>query len=352
MRRSFLFLFCLTTLIALAEETPYSLAPGMDGHVLIHNRILAKVHGKTISVMDLVKKMDVFLSENYPQIATSPPARFQFYTTQWKKILSEMVDAELMIADAEKIELKVTDAEVRERLYERFGPNVMKNLDKLSMTYDEARKMVWTDMVAQRMTWHRINSKALQRINPIDVREAYQGFVSKNPPGEEWKYEVLSIRGKDKELSSKAASSAANLIAQTQAGLKGAADKIKDLAQNPSDLVISVSEVLTASDREISLAHKAALTTLKPGEYSQPISQINRFNNEVVDRIFHLIDHTKKDTPAFTSMAEQLREELLQKEAGAIREEYSKKIRRHFGYDEKHMVEAIPENFEPFTFIE
>ena len=89
-------------------------------HLVVNNRILAKVNDKTISVLDVMKKMDVFLTRYYPHLSDSTTARYQYFSSQWKDVLSQMIDNELMLADAEKLELKVTDAEVRETIIERL----------------------------------------------------------------------------------------------------------------------------------------------------------------------------------------------------------------------------------------
>ena len=104
-----------------------------------------------------------------------------------------------MIADAEKLEVKVTDAEVREEILNRFGPNIMPNLDKLGVTYEEAAKMIHEEMIMQRMIWFRVNSKALAKSTRQDVKEAYKQYCDKNPELEEWQYQVLSIRSPDKD---------------------------------------------------------------------------------------------------------------------------------------------------------
>src|SRR5690349_12572308 len=119
--------------------------------IVIYNRILAKVNGKSISVIDVMKKMDLFLQRYYPEHAQSKMARFQYYSKQWRDTLSQMIDQELMLADAEHLELKVTDAEVREEVLGRFGPNIMSTLDSIGMTYDEARTQIYNEMVVHRI---------------------------------------------------------------------------------------------------------------------------------------------------------------------------------------------------------
>src|SRR5579871_780542 len=143
----FLLALCSSALL-LGDESISPIAEFQEPQELVvYNRILAKVNDKTISVIDVMKKMDLFLQKYYPQFAGSKAARYQFYSSQWRETLTQMIDQELMIADAEKLEVKVTDAEVREELLNRFGPNIMTVLDGLGVTYDEARKMIHNEML-------------------------------------------------------------------------------------------------------------------------------------------------------------------------------------------------------------
>ena len=165
-----------------------------DQKIAVQNSILAQVNGKTISMMDVKKKMDMVFHQNYPQLASSNQARFQFYEVSWRHVLMELIDNELIIADATDKEIKLTDGEIREVVEERFGPNVMQTLDKIGITYDETWKMVKNELLAQRMSWFFITSKAMNTVTPQDIRQAYRHYVDKNPSYSEWKYRVISIR--------------------------------------------------------------------------------------------------------------------------------------------------------------
>ena len=111
-----------------------------DQKIAIQNTILSKVNGKTISMMDVKKRMDMLFHQSYPQHVHSNTARVQFYEASWRHILMDMVDNELIISDANDKEIKVTDGEVREVMEERFGPNVMQTLDKIGLTYEKPGK--------------------------------------------------------------------------------------------------------------------------------------------------------------------------------------------------------------------
>jgi hypothetical protein len=328
------------------EPDPYS-APAMEEphELIIYNRILAKVNDKTISVMDVMKKMDLFLQKYYPQFAHSKLARYQFYSSQWREYLTQMIDQELMIADAEKLEIKVTDAEVREELLTRFGPNIMKVLDNIGLTYDETRKMIHDEMLVQKMVWFRVNSKALNKINSSHIKAAYKQFCEKNPELEEWQYQVLSIRSKDKEASAALAAQAFEIL-QTKQDLTTITDQLKTTENSIS---ISLSPEMQADERSISSSHKEVLKTLSENSFSAPISQVSRVDNSVVFRIFYLKKHTKKGIPPFEKMADQLKEQLLQEAASKENSQYISKLRDRLGYDERHMAETVPKDFQPFA---
>lgn len=335
--------FCCLAPI-LAEESPPPIFEHEESQELIvYNRILAKVNDKTISVIDVMKKMDLFLQKFYPQFVGSKMARFQFYSSQWKEYLTQMIDQELMLADAEKLEIKITDAEVREEILTRFGPNIMPALDALGLTYEETRKMIQEEMLVQRMIWFRVNSKALGKVKSVDIKEAYRQFCEKNPELEEWLYQVLSVRSPDKESSALIAARAFELL-QSKFELSTICDQLKD-----ETITVTLSPEMRADEKSVSSQHKEVLKTLSENAFSTPIAQVSRVDNSTVYRIFYLKKHSKKIIPPFEKMAEQIKEQLLQEAAIKENTQYLAKLRERLGYDEKHMTETLPKDFQPFA---
>lgn len=318
-------------------------------HLIVNNRILAKVNEKTISVLDVMKKMEVFLNRYYPEYASSLPARHQYFSSQWRSTLIQMIDNELMLQDAEKLELKVSDSEVREAVIERFGPNIMASLDQLQMSYEEARKMVHTDIIADKMTWYRINSKAMQAVNPQDIKQAYQSYLIKNPEKEEWVYEVVSIRTKSEEAGKLFAEKTHGLLKTAGRSFQELVQELKEECGPESDLSISLSEEFKTDTKTISDAHKQGLLSLVVNSISEPIRQVSRADQSIVYRIFHLKNHAKIPPLPFSKVSEKLREELLNLAAGKESKLYLEKIREKFGYDSQAIQENIPADFQPFV---
>ena len=117
----------------------------------INNRVLASVNGNVISVIDVKKKMDMIMYQSYPQYLGVAEARYEFYNSHWKEVLSDLIDRELMIADSEEKGFPISSGDVREELEEIFGPDVMFNLDNAGLTLDEAWQMVKADIIIRRM---------------------------------------------------------------------------------------------------------------------------------------------------------------------------------------------------------
>lgn len=334
----------LSLLLVTFHLSLFSLQP--EGFI-VNNRILIKVNGKTISVLDVMKKMNVSLNEYFPQYANSPEARYEFFSTQWKHVLAQMIDHELILADAEKMEITVKDAEVRERLQERFGPNVVINLENLGITFEEAKKMVETEMLVQRVTWYRINSKAFLRINPKDIKGAYQEYCANNIPQDEWKYQSLSIRSADPKEAELLSEKAYSLLQQGKAGLAAVADDLKAEKLSP-DTSITVSQELCVAEKDLSESHRTVLASLEEGTYSLPLEQQSR-DNQSLKRIFQLKEHTRNTTPTFNALSEQLENTLIDNAIAEETASYIFKLRKRLGFDIEQIYE-IPESFQPFIF--
>lgn len=332
MKKTFLFLFATFSLFANSF-----LEYGSSQKIAVQNAILAKVNGKTISMMDVKKKMDLAIHQNYPQLIDSNPGRFQFYERSWKQVLREMIDQELIISDALDKEIKLSDGDVREVMEERFGPNVMQTLDKIGLTYDETWKMVRNELIVQRMTWWFIQSKAVGSVTPQDIRQAYRLYLEENPPYAEWKYQVISIRmdqGDDilvKKIYDK--------LTETSS-----TEALKEFEQEEG-IAISVSKEFVAKSQDLSETHKAALEDLVFGDFSQPSFQIGK-DKKATYRIFYLIDKTDYPAPQFEAISGQLKNGLIQEAIAQESDVYLNKLRKFYGFAGP---QAISDDLHPFS---
>ena len=73
--------------------------------------------------------------------------------------------------------------------------------------------------------------------------------------------------------------------------------------------------------------------------------QVSRVDNKTLHRIFYLSDYNKNEMPTFEEMANSLKEELLEKAVVEESENYYKKLRKKFNFEEN----LLPEDFQPFS---
>jgi hypothetical protein len=342
MRLISIFLAFASTLIA--EIDLFHLQENPE--ISIHNTLLTKVNGRTISAIDVMKKMDIILHQKYPQYADSPQARYQFYVTNWRPVLMEMIDTELIISDAQDKEIALTDGDVREEMESRFGPNVLSTLEKIGLTFNDAWKMTKNDLIVQRMTWFFIHSRAMGSVTPQLLRDAYHKYVAQNPSFQEWVYRVISVRCETdssisdvQKLSDSLAKNSQNLQSDTW---------VKEWEALHPDCKIQFSQEYIAKDIELSESYRSVLAALLPGSYSQPICQTSRSDNKAVYRIFHLVQKSSHSTPSFETMKMQIKNELLQKAVVKESEIYIQKLRKHYGFDLKYLQETMPDDLQPF----
>jgi len=351
MKKKFLVLSAglqLITASIFAKNEPFLFAPTTTAQLTINNRILAKVNGKAISVIDVMKKMDLLFYKEFPEYTTSLPARHQFYQANWKHVLNELIEKELIIADSEECKLQVTNGDVRQEMEALFGPNIIANLDKVGLTYDEAFKMLHGDIIIRRMLYLRANVKAMQLVTPRMIRDTYEEYAKKNIRPAEWLYYVISIRSEDPTQAAETANYAYHLLTQEGMPVSDIADKIKKQEALSKGVSFNVSEEYRHQEKDISSAYKASLLPLDKGSYSQPIAQKSRSDKSTVFRIFYLKDKTEGGIIPFKEVENELKEFLLSQAAAKESSAYILKLRQHFDVQDSHLKEMVSDDFQPF----
>ncbi|NGX62121.1 MAG: hypothetical protein K940chlam9_01615 [Chlamydiae bacterium] len=306
-----------------------------EGDLVIHNRVLLKVNGKPISVLDVARKMDLLFYRQYPDLRSSSTARYQFYMSAWKQILQNVIDDQLILADAVEKQVTVSDGEVREEMEHLFGPDVVHTVDSLGMNMDEAFELVKTDLTVQRMIMGMVRSKAIAEVYPKSIRKRYEQMLEKNPPQDLWVYQVLSIRGEEHE---KVADKAHALIAQETIPFEEIISHLQG-----ERIELNLSEEYRRNEEEIALSHKAVLETLSAGLASAPVSQ------EKVSRIFCLKGHLLGEAPPLREVEVRLKGELTQEAMERVNGEYREKLREQYGVTTAYLNSLLPENFRPFV---
>lgn len=316
--------------------------------IVVNNRVLAKVNGKAISVLDIMKKMDVLFYQNFPEYTSSNIARFQFYQANWKKVLSDLVDKELILADAEENKLQVSAGDVRQDMEQFFGPNVHATLDKIGISFEEAWKSVHSDIVLKRMIAVRTNGKAMKQVTPQAIREYYEQFAKENIRPETWNYFVVTIREKDKKRGAEAAQIVYQWLANEHVSLENIEEKAKSLESTYPFAKISTSAEFNLPVMEMSPAYKEILSKLTPGTYSQPAKQKSRTDSSSVHRIFYLKGTHSGGPIPFNEVVNKIKDKLFGEAMEKEMTVYLKRLRKHFDVQESHLDEMVSGGYEPF----
>lgn len=316
--------------------------------LFINNRPLAKINGKVITLTDVIKQMDLFLFDYNPDLKLESGEKHQFYMSRWQNTLDELIGNELVLLDAEKKEIKVADGDVREELGARFGPNVMSSLDKVNLSYEEARTMIRSELTVQQLIGMKVHAKAFQMVTPKVIKSAYKDYVEKNPPEETLSYQILSIRGKDQKTCEELGQTVYNLLYAEKLSLDEAMSTVSSKEQ---DCTITVSEEFKGDSSKLSTRYYDILKPLMPNGFSEPVSQISRVNNEIVVRLFYLKDKDIALPSNFQDMHDPIKNELLYKTSAEEKDVYINLLKKQFGYDYFDPKFDLPKDYHPFLLL-
>ncbi len=353
MKQKLLFLSILLFSIFSTIEVKTELSlldPSQDIHIAVNNRILAKVNGKAISVIDVMKKMDMLFYRQFPQYTSSVPARFQFYQANWKPTLNEIIDKELILVDADELKITVSQGDVRQEMETLFGPNIIINLDKAGLTFDEAYKMVQDEMTIRRMLHFRVQLQAINEVTPQRVRSYYDSVARDNIRDNEWIFYVVTIRQRDTNKAAETANVVYHMLADDKVPLNELMAKMDELKIPDGQREgVSISEEFKTKEKELSDGFKKILTTLNSGSYSMPIIQKSRSDNSSVFRIFYLQSMKPGGVVPFAELESKIRAKLINEAIDEGTEAYFKKQRAHFDVQDKQIQELLSSDFQPFV---
>ncbi len=347
--RWLLLLVLLCSATCWGADLPLMAVPEDHREIVVNNRILAKVNGKPITVVDVMKKLDVIFYRQFPQYAVSAQARHQFYLINWKQVLSDLIDSELIMADAKECKIEITRGEIRSDLEQQFGPQIMANLDKIGISFDEAWALMKAELLIRRMMALRVQLRAQQKASPSLVRATYEKFKESNRRPTEWIYQLITIRHPNSAKGDAAAHFLRNLLVENQIPLAEVIEKSKTFAEIDGETNITLSEDLKHNDKEISEAYRQILDPLEAGAYSEPMAQESRVNRGTVHRIFFLRERIEGGDTPFEEIQAELKGRLVSMAIQKDTEKYLTGLRQRFGIKDEQLQSMIPEGFEPFV---
>lgn len=307
--------------------------------IIVNNRVLTTVNGKPITVIDVMKRMDLLFLKQFPEYTSSVSARHQFYQANWKRILSELIDKELILADAKEAKMEVANGDVRQEMEELFGPNIILNLDKIGLSLDEATKIVAGDILIRRMIFLKVTAKAMGKVTPQLLRDHYENYAKNNAKPTVLTYQMLTLRHPDPQQGKVLAEKIHNELSENKIPL----EKLKEQYN-----YLSLSAVVTQTEKEIAPQNKDILLKLKQGEVS-PLTQQTSRDEKIVWRLFTVLGREEGSKPTYQAAEPSMKEELLDVAMSLEQKDYLNRLRRHFAVKEGQLQQMIPDEFTPFS---
>lgn len=351
-------LICLSLFFSVCSSLPAILNDALlpsnqqqaEPKIFIHNRILARINGKPISTFDLMKKMDLAFYRQYPQYTSSIIARAQYYDMSWKYVLEDFIDKELILADAEESKIEVSQGDVRQEMEASFGPNIIANLDKAGITFEEASKIMREEIIIRRMISGRVHSKALRQVTPIKVQQAYEEFIQdpENARLTQWAYRIVTIKDRTLPKSEETANKAYQLLLEG-IPLDQISSQLKERNLLGRKSKVTVSDIVKHNEREISKDYREVLSYLEAGMYSQPFAHKSRVNNSTVYRILCVEEKIPGGILSFKETEEKLKEKLLDQVVDQETNDYLQKLRQHYHIRQKELDAYLPADYQPFV---
>lgn len=345
MKKVLLFVFGLFVTCSLFADT----SEGSRRRITVNNRVLASVNGKVISVIDVKKKMDMILYQNYPQYMDVPEAKYEFYTSHWREVLNDIIDRELMIADAEEKGFPISSGDVREELEEVFGPDVMLNLDNAGLTLDEAWGLVKADIIIRRMLYYQVRMRVAPQITPNEIRKAYEERVKTLGEQKECVWRCLTLKSSDTASMTAYAEKVQALLTDQQVSLDTLQEELEKRAMTAPEIQLLISQPFRQKQSELSSALQELLLTMQEGTYSSPQLQSSRSDPKPVVRIYYVQEIKAEKVPSLQEMEPELREEITQELTTKKTVIYLDDLRRHFHLSKEQIEKELPVNFQPFV---
>lgn len=318
--------------------------------IVVNNRPLVKIHGKIITVLDVKKKMDLFLQENHPEALASTTLCYQYYVQNWRHTLQEAINIELMKMEAEELEYKIPDGDISQEMDRRWGPNVLNTIDKYGLTLDEARSIAYDDHLARILSWYRVWARTNQLISPDAIKKAYEDHVASIQLNDGLGYQILTVRGGDTKDTETASKDVHNyLVAHPESKFSDVVAAVEGTL--PAGVSLSVSQTYESKTKDLSREYASILERLPVKAFSDPVQLVSRVDGSTSFRIFQLMDVIKSEPPKFEDLADALKGRLFEEIGSKQREEYLLKLRKRFYCEDLVVSKLFPASYQPFSVI-
>lgn len=309
--------------------------------IVIENRVLATVRDQTITVVDVVKKLDMIFRQQFPQYRHVPEARYEFYRANWRRVFEELVDRQLIVSFSEEKHFGVTNGDVRQELEETFGPHVMMNLYEEGLSLHDAHEMMKADILLRRAMSFYVHSPVLAAITPEVLRGAYRGRIEEVKQKQGWIWRAVTVKSKKGDCPRDVADAVWNLLEREHQTLDGITSGL------PEGIEVSISQVFRSEQKDVAPNVRQILEKLPVRSFSDPQLWNSRSDPHQSWRCYIVDERFEQSVPTFFELEPALRQEIASPEITKRTLEFFDDLRKQ--YHVKHVFSSEQlVAFEPF----
>ena len=289
----------------------------------IIDRIVARINDEIVTFYELKQATTPFLLQNgmQPSVLDDPERRQEIY----QKVLDELVDRRLLLQEADKLELSVSDQEVDQWLaYTRKQQKLSEEqfrqmIERYGMSYESYREMIRQNLLKIRMVKVKVGSQV--SISDEQVEKAYRDRFGEG--GAKSKFiDVSHILIRPEAETEQAAAQARREAEEALGKLRAGADFAQVAGQHSDGPSSKKGGKLGAYSRgELDPQFEKAAFNLEPGEVSDVVRTKFGFHVIKVDDVEYKAGANADERKA------KLRAELQQKAVERQLQAYLQKLR-------------------------
>lgn len=299
--------FLLATLFML-------LLPLTESHANVVDRSVAVVNNDTITLSEVNEVGKSF----FKKIADETPPNELAETLQQarRKVIDKLIDKKLMLQEAKKLGVQVSDQEVENAMQRVIANNnttkeqFLKELSAMGMSESQYREDLREQVLSSKLINHEVRTKVV--ISEEAIRDYYKTHYTKNVGGSGYYiYQIGCTWGAPNPSGATLSKDEAREKAKKAHKLALAGDDFKELAKKYSDLPSAADggDLGSFQQDEMAPYMRDAVVKLKPGEVSAIVETEDGFH------FFKLVSSGEGQmvaSEAYESVKEQIREKLLQ----------------------------------------
>lgn len=295
----------------------------------INNKVLFKVKDNTITVMDVIHKMNLLFYKSYPHLSQSSMSKAEFYSGLWPVLVEAIIDDFLIAAAAEEKKVSVDPKDVRREMERSFGDKLVDIISFFNMTEEDIFKIMERDLIVQKMLGIMVRSKVSLLISPSKIKASYREQLRNYHREKQWSYVILTLESASEENTLGVAEELYDRIINQRSFDEKAACQFAA----HKDVKIKISNLLQGTEKTLSKVHQNILTNADFDLCSKPF-----FYKKNQVRLFVIKDFSFTKEKSFSELEEQLHIELLEKLFEKEENLYREKLRKRFSFDKDILI--------------